>query len=88
MYAYQSRTCTGTVGRSRNRMRRTTILNAALGGKPLLRRPRSLGFSCLYASAGILLHKLNDHRRQGDKEDDADDAKGTLRKAVWESVMK
>ena len=45
------------------------------GGKTLLRRPGSLGFSCLYASAGILLHKLNDHRRQGDKEDDADDAK-------------
>ena len=44
-------------------------------GKPLLRRPRSLGFSCLYASAGILLHKLNDHRCQGDKEDDTDDAK-------------
>ena len=44
-------------------------------GKTLLRRPGSLGFSCLYASAGILLHKLNDHRRQGDKEDDTDDAK-------------
>ena len=33
MYAYQSRTCTGTVGRSHNRMRRTTmmVLDAALG---------------------------------------------------------
>ena len=29
----------------------------------------------MYASAGILLHKLDDNRRQGDKEDDADDAK-------------
>ena len=33
MYAYQSRTCTGTVGRSHNRMRYTTmmVLDAALG---------------------------------------------------------
>ena len=33
LYAYQSRTCTGTVGRSRNRMRRTTmmVLDVALG---------------------------------------------------------
>ena len=32
-------------------------------------------FFCAQTPAGVLFHKLDDHRRQGDKEDDADDAK-------------
>ena len=42
----------------------------ALRGAVLLRC-----FFCAQTPAGVLFHKLDDHRRQGDKEDDADDAK-------------
>lgn len=31
LYAYQSCTCTGTVGRPRSRLQHTTILDVALG---------------------------------------------------------
>ena len=31
-------------------------------------------FFCAQTPAGILFYKLDDHRSQGDKEDDADDA--------------
>ena len=68
-----SRACTGTA--DSNAHDDGSGRGTGVKESPLLRRPRSLWFSCLYASAGILLHKLNDHRRQGDKEDDTDDAK-------------
>ena len=51
------------------------VLGVALGWRTPLLKSGLLGLSCLYAAAGILLHKLDDHRRQGDKEDDTDDAK-------------
>ena len=58
-----------------SRLQHTTILDVALGENLYSDGPDRWGSLCLYASAGILLHKLNDHCRQGDKEDDTDDAK-------------
>lgn len=44
------------------------VLGVALGWRTPLLKSGLLGLSCLYAAAGILLHKLDDHAVRGIKK--------------------
>ena len=77
MYAYQSRTCTGTVGKPRNRMRRTTmmVLDAALGENLYSDGPDRWGsLACMRRQASSFTSSMITAVR-GIKKDDTDDAK-------------